>query len=65
MVNLPYSERRTLIFDLDETLIHSFDNQDEVASDEVFYVKLDPEEDPVPFGVNIRPYAREFLYAAV
>jgi len=65
MVNLPYSERRTLIFYLDETLIHSLDNKDKVGCDEVVYLKLDPKEDPVPIGVNIRPYARECLYAAV
>jgi len=61
MVDLPRSSQRTLIFDLDETLIHAFDNQDEVGCDEVVFIKLYPDEDPVPVGVNIRPYARECL----
>lgn len=64
MVDLPYSSKRTLIFDLDETLIHAFDNQDEVGCDEVVLIKFHPDEDPVPVGVNIRPYARECLQAA-
>ena len=61
MVILPPSDKRTLIFDLDETLIHSLDNHEEVGCDEIVYLKLDPEEDPVPIGINIRPYARECL----
>jgi len=64
MVDLPYSSKRTLIFDLDETLIHSFDNQDEVGCNEVVFIKLDPDEDPVPVGINIRPFARECLQEA-
>jgi hypothetical protein len=61
MVTLPPCDKRTLIFYLDETLIHSLDNHEEVGCDEIVFLKLEPEKDPVPVGVNIRPFARECL----
>lgn len=57
--NAAYVDRKTVVFDLDETLIHCNDNLNPPYS-----VKLPikfPTGEIIEAGVNIRPYAREIL----
>lgn len=53
--SLPHSNRKTIIFDLDETLIHcnqSLDMPHDVALEITF-----PNNSKIKAGINIRPYA--------
>lgn len=63
LVFLPASNenRKTLIFDMDETLIHCVDSIEEEDPQYVIKVMLEGEE--VEAGINIRPYALECLEA--
>jgi Dullard-like phosphatase family protein len=54
---------KTLIFDMDETLIHCVDDIEEERPQVVLDVAFDDGE-VVQAGINIRPYARECLKAA-
>eukprot|EP00357_Protocruzia_adherens_P001328 CAMPEP_0115019708 /NCGR_PEP_ID=MMETSP0216-20121206/29621_1 /TAXON_ID=223996 /ORGANISM="Protocruzia adherens, Strain Boccale" /LENGTH=946 /DNA_ID=CAMNT_0002391263 /DNA_START=331 /DNA_END=3171 /DNA_ORIENTATION=- len=53
---------KTIIFDLDETLVHCCDSLRE-NPDTVLKIKF-PKGDVIEAGINIRPYARECLEAA-
>lgn len=53
--------RKTLIFDMDETLIHCVDNIEEDNPQFIIKVQIDGEE--VDAGINIRPFALECLEA--
>lgn len=59
-VNLPrakgYEDKKTIIFDLDETLIHCNENV-YVPSD--FKIKINfPTGEIIQVGINVRPFAR-------
>ena len=54
-------QKKTLVFDMDETLIHCVDNIEEENPQFIIKVPLDGEE--VDAGINIRPYALECLEA--
>ena len=56
---LPSTKKPTLIFDLDETLIHCNENSN-MPCDVLLPIKF-PNGTVVKAGVNIRPYARECL----
>lgn len=64
-VNLPkkagYRLKKTLIFDLDETLIHCV--KENMDPDVILPIKFDNEE-TMAVGFNIRPYAKEVLLEA-
>lgn len=53
--------KKTLIFDMDETLIHWVDSIEE--EDPQFIIKVPLEGEEVEAGINIRPYALECLEA--
>ncbi|EGR33687.1 NLI interacting factor-like phosphatase family protein, putative [Ichthyophthirius multifiliis] len=61
MVDLPKkgNKQKTIVFDLDETLIHCNENQD-VQSDITIQIKF-PNQEVIEAGVNIRPFCREVL----
>ena len=67
-VNLPPfddpSKTKTVVFDLDETLIHCVDDIDTDNPDILIPIQFSEEPEPVMAGINIRPYARECLEAA-
>ena len=54
---------KTLIFDMDETLIHCVDDIEEENPQHVLTVRFDDGEE-VDAGINIRPYAIDCLKAA-
>ena len=58
-VFLPPSSKKTLVLDLDETLIHCNEAQDQLG-DEVVHVTF-PSGETVEAQINVRPYCREFL----
>lgn len=64
-LNLPkrpgYENKKTLIFDLDETLVHC--NEDLKNSDVILPVTF-PTGDVINAGVNIRPFVKEVLTEA-
>ncbi|CAG9309984.1 unnamed protein product [Blepharisma stoltei] len=64
-VNLPrrkgYENAKTVIFDLDETLVHCCENP--LDADIPLTVTF-PNGDTLDVGINVRPYARECLLAA-
>lgn len=60
VVTLPATSRKTVVFDLDETLVHCV--QDASQADLSLSVTC-PNGEIVAVGVNIRPYARECLAA--
>ena len=51
--------KKTVVFDLDETLIHCNDSADE-ESDVVLAIKF-PSGEIIDAGINIRPYAKKLL----
>lgn len=60
LVFLPaQNKKKTLIFDMDETLIHCVDSIEDENPQYVIKVQLEDEE--VEAGINIRPYALECL----
>ena len=64
-VNLPrlkgYDEKKTIIFDLDETLIHCNEN---IFAHSDFKIKVNfPTGETIQVGINVRPFAREILAA--
>lgn len=63
-VYLPSSiYKKTLIFDLDETLIHCIDDFENLGYDKKISVSF-PTGEVVEAGVNIRPFAYECLKKA-
>jgi len=57
MVNLPSSEKKkTLIFDLDETLIHTVDDPYSERCDILTVIRSHLEEETIQIGFNIRPH---------
>lgn len=54
-----YTEIKTVIFDLDETLIHCNENIS-MSYDIKLPIKF-PTGEIIEAGINIRPYAREIL----
>ncbi|KAL4491980.1 hypothetical protein ABPG72_008401 [Tetrahymena utriculariae] len=62
-VNLPiYSHnqgKKTIVFDLDETLIHCNESTD-IPADVIIPIKF-PNNDIIDAGINIRPFAKECL----
>lgn len=66
-LNLPkkagFENKKTIIFDLDETLVHCVD--DLTANPEVVLKVTFPSGETVNAGINIRPFARECLSEAV
>ena len=61
--NHPYIVKKTLIFDLDETLVHCIDDIENNPCDQVIHVTF-PNGETVQAGINIRPYAIECLKKA-
>ncbi|CAD8152903.1 unnamed protein product [Paramecium octaurelia] len=60
IVNLPPNKfAKSLVFDLDETLIHCQESNDD-PSDIVLTIKF-PTGETVEAGINIRPYCKEML----
>jgi len=57
------SIKKTIIFDLDETLVHCIDDIDSTPCDQVISVTF-PTGETVQAGINIRPYALECLQKA-
>jgi CTD small phosphatase-like protein 2 len=57
-----FENRKTLVFDLDETLVHCVEDPSEKADIEV--VINFPSGEWVQAGVNVRPYAKECLMEA-
>ena len=68
MVDLPPPnaghKTKTIVFDLDETLIHCVDDIDTENPDVIIPLHFTGEPEPVMAGINIRPYAVECLKAA-
>jgi len=61
-VELPKSlHRRTLIFDLDETLIYCLDDDDDQSFDFHVQFKSEDETEPIDAYINLRPGALECL----
>ena len=61
--NAPH-KTKTIVFDLDETLIHCVDDVDRDNPDVIIPIKFTEEPEAVLAGINIRPYAIECLKAA-
>lgn len=66
-LNLPkragFESKKTIIFDLDETLVHCVD--DLTSNPDVVLPITFPSGESVNAGINIRPYAREVLMEAI
>ena len=66
-VNIPkrsgYEDRKTVIFDLDETLVHCCENLEEMKPDVLLPVTF-PNGEIINAGINIRPHALECLREA-
>ena len=58
------SKKKTIVFDLDETLIHCVDDVDNDDPDVVIPIQFSEDPEPVMAGINIRPHVRECLEAA-
>eukprot|EP01017_Pseudomicrothorax_dubius_P029488 TRINITY_DN3588_c0_g1_i1.p1 TRINITY_DN3588_c0_g1~~TRINITY_DN3588_c0_g1_i1.p1 ORF type:complete len:729 (-),score=146.96 TRINITY_DN3588_c0_g1_i1:2410-4596(-) len=54
-----YKDKRTIVFDLDETLIHCNESTD-IPSDAIVPIKF-PHGEIIEAGINIRPFAIEML----
>ena len=67
MIKLPKPKKadikKTIIFDMDETLIHCVDDIESENPDVVLNIKF-PSGDVVEAGINIRPYALHCLKEA-
>jgi CTD small phosphatase-like protein 2 len=59
----PKDQKKTIIFDLDETLIHCVDDIENEVSDAILNIAF-PNGEIVKAGINIRPYAIECLREA-
>ncbi len=59
----PLTQKKTLIFDLDETLIHCVDDLEQEIPDAILNVAF-PNGEIVKAGINVRPYAIECLKEA-
>jgi CTD small phosphatase-like protein 2 len=59
----PTTQKKTIIFDLDETLIHCVDDIEAEAPDKVLSVGF-PGGEVVRAGINVRPWAVECLREA-
>jgi CTD small phosphatase-like protein 2 len=57
-------EKKTIIFDLDETLIHCVDDIEQEDPDVIIEIDFEDEDEPVHAGINIRPYMYECLKEA-
>lgn len=55
--------KKTIIFDLDETLVHCIDDIENNPCDEVINVTF-PNGETVQAGINVRPYAIDCLKKA-
>jgi Dullard-like phosphatase family protein len=66
-MNLPkrqgYENKKTLIFDLDETLVHCVDASEKHTADVIITVRF-PNGQSVKAGINIRPYVLDCLVEA-
>lgn len=58
-----FEGKKTIIFDLDETLVHCVDDAN--SPSDVLLKIVFPSGETVNAGINIRPYARECLYEAI
>ncbi|CAD8105255.1 unnamed protein product [Paramecium sonneborni] len=58
-INLPSTNRKTIIFDLDETLIHCNESI-QIQGDIVLPIKF-PSGEIIEASINIRPYAQQVL----
>jgi TFIIF-interacting CTD phosphatase-like protein len=57
----PKNQKKLLILDMDETLIHCVDDIDKENPDYVIPIYFPDEEEPVHAGINVRPYLYECL----
>jgi len=62
-INLSFIVKKTIIFDLDETLVHCIDDIENNPCDEIINVTF-PNGETVQAGINVRPYALECLRKA-
>ena len=66
-VNLPkprnLAAKKTVIFDLDETLVHCVDDPESQKTDVVLKVRF-PNGETADAGINVRPYALDCLREA-
>jgi len=60
--NAPH-KKKTIIFDMDETLIHCVDDVGQDEPDVILEIDF-PDEELVEAGINIRPYVMECLEEA-
>jgi len=58
------SKKKTIVFDLDETLIHCVDDADTDNPDVIIPIHFSEEPEPVLAGINIRPHIIECLETA-
>jgi CTD small phosphatase-like protein 2 len=58
------SKTKTIVFDLDETLIHCVDDAENDNPDVVIPIQFSEEPEPVIAGINIRPHIHECLETA-
>lgn len=58
--NAPH-KTRTIIFDMDETLIHCVDDAETDNPDVIVPIKFHDEPEPINAGINLRPKFRECL----
>lgn len=54
-------QKKTVIFDLDETLIHCMNEENSQFYPDQHRIFLETKNNIVPFSVNIRPHAKEVL----
>ncbi|CDW73776.1 nli interacting factor-like phosphatase family protein [Stylonychia lemnae] len=68
MVDLPPFDnpniKKTLIFDMDETLIHCVDDIETEDPDVIIPILFDDDDEPVQAGINVRPYIYECIREA-
>ena len=60
---IPDSQKKLVIFDMDETLIHCVDDIETQDPDVILEIDF-PDEETVYAGINIRPYIMECLEEA-